>query len=81
MSETDLLDEVIEASGLMSLIAPFTVSRLLISADVSPRDMTPGDLERALPDLERGLAVYLAPEQLEASMARLRALAGSAASQ
>lgn len=81
MSQAGLLDEVIEASGLMSLIAPFTVSRLLISADVSPRDLTPDDLGRALPDLERGLAVYLSPEQLEASMARLRALAGAAGSQ
>ena len=76
MSADDrLLDQVVEASGLMPLIAPFTVSRLLITADVSPRDMTPADLRRALPALERGLAVYLSEEQLEEAGRRLRELA------
>ena len=75
MTEDRLLDRVVEASGLMPLIAPFTVSRLLITADVSPRDLTPADLRRALPDLERGLAVYLSDEQLEDAGRRLRQLA------
>ena len=75
MTEDRLLDRVVEASGLMPLIAPFTVSRLLITADVSPRDLTPADLRRALPDLERGLAVYLSDEQLEEAGRRLRQLA------
>ena len=70
-----LLDQVVAASGLMPLIAPFTVSRLLITADVSPRDMTPADLKRALPHLERGLAVYLSDEQLQEAGRRLRQLA------
>ena len=48
---TDLFDQVVQASGLVSLIAPFTISRLLVGADVSPRDMTADDLERALPEL------------------------------
>lgn len=73
---TSLFDEVVEASGLLELIAPFTVSRLLIAADVSPRDLTPADLARALPDLERGLTVYLGDEQLAEAMAELRRLAG-----
>jgi hypothetical protein len=76
MSASDrLLDQVVEASGLMPLIAPFTVSRLLITADVSPRDVTPADLRRALPDLERGLSVYLSGEELAEAARRLRELA------
>ena len=70
-----LLDEVVEASGLTALIAPFTVSRLLISAGVTPQELTPADLKAALPELERGLAVYLQPDELQQALERLRALA------
>jgi len=72
-----LFDEVVQASGLVELIAPYTVSRLLVAADVSPRDMTPRDLERALPRLEQGLAVYLSPPELETALAKLRGLAAT----
>jgi hypothetical protein len=71
---SSLFDEVVEASGLVSLIAPFTVSRLLVGANVSPRELTPQDLQRALPDLESGLAVYLSETDLEEALAKLRAL-------
>ena len=71
-----LLDEVVEASGLTQLIAPFTVSRLLVGAGVSPRELTREDLRRALPDLERGLGVYLKGDELERSVTSLRRLAG-----
>ena len=71
-----LLDEVVEASGLLSLIAPFTVSRLLIAAGLSPNDLTREQLLRALPELEKGLSVYLDEGQLDAALSRLRGLAG-----
>jgi hypothetical protein len=70
------LDEVVEASGLLSLIAPFTVSRLLIAAGLSPNDLTREQLLRALPELEKGLSVYLDEGQLDAALSRLRGLAG-----
>jgi hypothetical protein len=73
-TDTTLFDQVVEASGLVSLIAPFTISRLLVSADVSPRDMTAGDLERAMPELEKGLAVYLSGDELDEALAKLRRL-------
>ena len=72
-----LLDQVVEASGLMSLIAPFTIRRLLIKADVTPDELTPADLDRALPQLEQGLSVYLDSEQLNEAVSRLRQLAAS----
>ncbi len=71
-----LFDEVVAASGLVELIAPFTVSRLLVAGGVSPRDMTVEDLRRALPNLEQGLAVYLGADELERAVAELRRLAG-----
>ena len=51
MNASSRFDAVVEASGLVALIAPFTVSRLLVAAGVSPLEMTPADLERALPEL------------------------------
>jgi hypothetical protein len=74
-ASTNLFDAVVEASGLVELIAPFTISRLLVAADVSPQQMTEADLQRALPELQSGLAVYLGPEQLEEALANLRRLA------
>lgn len=74
-ASTGLFDELVEASGLVSLIAPFTVSRLLVAADVSPQDMTRDDLRRALPALERGLSVYLKGDELEDALGNVRRLA------
>jgi hypothetical protein len=72
---TTLFDEVVEASGLVDLIAPFAVSRLLIAADVvSPRDLTHSELARALPTIETGLATYLRGEDLEQAIENLRRL-------
>ena len=74
---TALFDQVVRASGLVALIAPFTVSRLLVGADVSPRDMTPSDLQRAIPELERGLAVYLSEPELADALSKLRELSAA----
>ena len=78
MNASSLFDAVVEASGLVALIAPFTVSRLLVAAGVSPQEMTPADLERALPELEKGLAVYLAEDELARSLVSMRRLATAA---
>lgn len=72
---SSLFDEVVEASGLVEMIAPFTISRLLVTADVSPQQMTPGDLRRALPELEKGLSVYLGEHELGQALVKLRRLA------
>ena len=74
-ASTGLFDEVVAASGLTELIAPFTVSRLLVAADVQPSELTPESLSRALPQLEQGLSVYLGPDELATALERLRALA------
>ncbi len=74
-----LFDDIVAASGLNEVVAPFTVSRLLVRAEVAqPEEVTPADLSRALPELERGIRVYLEGGEAEAAVARLRALAGAA---
>jgi hypothetical protein len=70
-----LFDRVVEASGLMPVIAPYTISRLLISARLSPHELTRDELRGVLPDLEQGLAVYLDRDEVERALARLRRLA------
>jgi hypothetical protein len=70
-----LFDEVVAASGLAELIAPFTVSRLLVAADVQPTELTSEGLVQAMPHLERGLSVYLSPDELDEALGKLRALA------
>lgn len=70
----DLFDAVVEASGLLALIAPYTISRLLIGAGASPQGLTRDELQDALPHLEAGLAVYLSEEELAQAMANLREL-------
>lgn len=74
MSDNALFDRVVAASGLNELVAPFTISRLLLRADVQPRAVTPDDLERALPELESGLRVYLDESAVSQAVTRMREL-------
>jgi hypothetical protein len=75
MPDRPYFDRVVAASGLSPVIAPFTISRLLVRADVLPDDLTPADLARALPVLEEGLSVYLRGDELERARRDVRALA------
>ena len=77
-ASADLFEAVVEASGLVALIAPFTVSRLLVGAGVSPQELTTADLEAALPELEKGLSVYLSDDELDQAVTNLRRLAAAA---
>ena len=76
MSDASLFDRVVAASGLNELVAPFTISRLLLRADVQPRELTPSDLARALPEVERGIRVYLDEDEAQRAVSRLREIAG-----
>ncbi len=75
MSENPLFDRVVTASGLNEIVAPFTISRLLLRADVQPRELTPELLARALPEVETGIRVYLDEDEAQAAVQRLRSLA------
>lgn len=74
-SNSKLFDDVVKATRLVELIAPFTVSRLLVGAGVSPREMTREDLAEAIPHLERGLAIYLRDDELAGALEDIRLLA------
>jgi hypothetical protein len=75
-ASTSFFDEVVDASGLAAVIAPYAISRLLVRAGIaSPRELTPDDLARALPELEQGLSVYLQGDELQQATAALRRLA------
>jgi hypothetical protein len=79
MATRSLFDQVVAASGLNELVAPFTVSRLLLRADVQPDHLDAEALARALPELERGIRPYLTDAEVDAAMGRLRVLSSSAA--
>lgn len=77
MSDTasrSFLDEVVAASGLSPVIAPFTISRLLLRAGVRG-EVDPAGLATALGEIENGLRVYLPDDEVAAAMTRLRSLA------
>jgi hypothetical protein len=73
---SELFDEVVAASGLNNLIAPFAVSRMLVGADVDPQALTRETLASAVPRLEEGLAVYLRGDELLRAVTAIRRLAG-----
>ncbi len=77
--DRSFFDRVVEASGLNEVVAPFTMSRLLIRADAQPDDLRPEDLVRALPEIERGIRVYLSEQEAAEAIGKLRALAGAPA--
>ncbi len=69
-----LFDEVVRRSRLSPMLAPFTVTRLLVRANVDPKAVTPEALRRALPEFEGGLAAYLPAGEVEQAIAALREL-------
>ena len=69
-----LFERVVQESGLSEMVAPFTISRLLLRADVQPDELTPGTLARALPEVERGIRVYLSDDEAREAVDRIRAL-------
>ena len=77
-AEPSLFDRVVAASRLNERIAPFTISRLLLRADVSPDALTPDTLAQALPHIQEGIGVYLRGDELESARRDLRALCESA---
>ena len=72
---TTLFDEIVKASGLHEIVAPFTVSRLLVRAGVTPETVDGDSLGAALSDLVDGIRVYLSEEEAQAAERRLRTLA------
>ena len=75
VADVSFFDQVVEATRLNRMIAPFTVTRLLSRVGLAAEDVTPGTLVQALPEFEQGLAVYLDAEDLQVALRDLRSLA------
>jgi hypothetical protein len=75
MRGRDLFDAVVAASRLNALVAPYTITRLLVRSNASPDTVTPEELAGALPRIEEGLGVYLGEADVAAAMADIRRLA------
>lgn len=68
------LDQVVEASGLASLIASAAVVRACQRARIDPAQLDPTTLGRVLPFLEMTLRLYV-PEEADTRLRALQALA------
>jgi hypothetical protein len=69
-----LFERVVAVSGLPSLIAGASLQRAIGRVGVDPSHMTRADLDRALPNIERSLRLYLPAEQVEVRLTALRQL-------
>lgn len=70
-----LLDKVITASGLSTVIGPSTIARACLRAGVDAKSMSEIDLRRALPEIEEILRVFFSGEERRRRLAAITALA------
>jgi hypothetical protein len=70
-----LLDKVITASGLSTVIGPSTIGRACMRAGVDAKSMSELDLRRALPEIEETLRVFFSGEERRRRLAAITALA------
>jgi hypothetical protein len=74
-SEGILLDRVVAASGMSEVLGRASIERACQRAGVDPQTMSPAELGRALPDIERTLGFFLPPVQAAARLSAIAALA------
>lgn len=75
MTEASLFDRIVAASGLTPVVAPYTIRRLLLRANiVPPEKITVVELRELLPGLLGELRVYLDREEHKAASTALQAL-------
>jgi hypothetical protein len=72
----DLFAKLVEASGLSSIFAEKTLTRALAKAGIDPQRLSPQDLTRALPEIERVLATYLDESEVAERIKAVSRLAG-----
>jgi hypothetical protein len=53
------LDDLVELSGVSPIFARTVVKRALERAGIEPNSMRASDIDKALPEIERALTVYL----------------------
>jgi hypothetical protein len=68
MTPESLFDRVVQASGLSSVFATKAVRCACARSNVDAETMNHADLERALPEIEGALGVFLKPHALATRM-------------
>jgi integrase len=71
----DLFAKVIALSGLSAIFAEKALARALAKVGIDPEKLTPHDLRRALPEIERVLATFLDRSELAERMRDMHRLA------
>lgn len=71
----DLMERVAAASGLSELLARSSIERACERAGVDPKTMTPAELRRVLPHIQRILGLFLPFDQAAARVEAIEALA------
>ncbi|MFO0617012.1 MAG: hypothetical protein U0414_30735 [Polyangiaceae bacterium] len=69
---SDTLEKLVQSSGLSPIFAATVMKRALQRAGLDPANVGPRDVERALPEIERALRVYLG-DGAEQRVAEIRA--------
>jgi len=71
-----VLDEIVGLSGISPIFAKTVVKRALERAGVDPESMRASELEKALPELERALTVYLGDKAASDRVAAIKRTVG-----
>jgi len=71
---TRLIDRIVETSGLSPVFGLAAMKRALTRAGVNPETTAAADLEKALPEVERALSVFMTPDEVVSAMRRVRAI-------
>jgi DNA-binding response OmpR family regulator len=76
-TEVPLLDRITAAMGLSKLVGRSAVLRACKRLGVAPERLTPSDVERAMPDIEQAMRVFLPREQADANLCEVAKLTRS----
>jgi DNA-binding response OmpR family regulator len=75
-NDNSVLARVVAASGLATIIAETSISRVCQRAGIDAKTMSTSDLQLILTDVERSLSMFLAPEARASRLDAVRAIAG-----
>jgi hypothetical protein len=77
MSTSSFLDQVVSATKLSPLLAPFVVRRICVNQGVVAAELGGAELRRILPKLLEAIGQYLDPAAVAGARADLERLARS----
>jgi hypothetical protein len=66
---------IVQASGLSPIFAEAVLRRAVVRAGVDPESMQRKDLDKAMPEIERALVVYLGEDSARDRLGKIRDMA------